>query len=155
VVFKVRMGSIEGEREKRENEKETKTNRRSRPFRAHRRPQLVLVLRRRSVRERQVLEHVLGRLFVLLLADDDMVEFGVLTLVSVDTGDLGNELARVLELLRSLTAPRTLREERKSQRSGGTAEKRRKKTNPSGKSVVLLLRRVALDLLALSLLKVL
>lgn len=60
------------------------------------------MLRRTRVRERQVLEEVLGGLLVLLLADDDVGERGVLPLARLDAGDLGDELARVLGLLDAL-----------------------------------------------------
>ena len=53
---------------------------RRRPLGSQRRPQLVLMLRCTRVREGQVLEEVLGRLLVLLLADDDVRVVGVLAL---------------------------------------------------------------------------
>lgn len=138
------------------------THRRGGPLGPERRRQLVLVLRRARVRERQVLEHVLVRLLVLLLADDDVVELGVLALGRVDAGHLGDELARVLLLLGALARPCALRacaresgQWLRGGRRGRGCRERERGTHPARERVVLLARRVSLNLLALLLGKVL
>jgi hypothetical protein len=100
-VSSARLGS-------RSSRDQHQTHRRSTPFRTHGRPQLMLMLSRTRVRERQVLEQVLLRLLVLLLRDDDIVEVGVLASSGGDTGNLGDELLGVLVLLGAFAAPRAL-----------------------------------------------
>lgn len=78
------------------------------PLGSQRRPELVLVLSRTRVRERKVLEEVLGGLLVLLLADDDVREARVLALSLLDAGNLRGELLGVASLLDTLARPRTL-----------------------------------------------
>ena len=81
---------------------------RGRPLGAQRRAQLVLVLGGTRVRERQVLEEVLGRLLVLLLADDDVRVTRILALLGLDAGNLGDELLGVARFLDALAGPCTL-----------------------------------------------
>lgn len=88
----------------------------------------MLVLGCACVREGQVLEEVLGRLLVLLLADDDVRVVGILALGRLESWDLGDELARVLRLLDSLAGPCSL-ERRVSTMYHGLGEKR-ERTHP-------------------------
>jgi hypothetical protein len=81
------------------------------PIGTHGRRKARFVLRRTRIRIRQVLEHVLCRLLVLFLVDNDVGLAVILSRGRIDTGNDLGELFRILVLLDALAAPCALRRE--------------------------------------------